>query len=70
MIKYECGPMWIYLRRDPGGDPDAGIDPEPAFEDIPDDLITSNLWISVEKDGSRSCRRLQQKMAPMKPLDT
>ena len=28
--------MWIYF--DPAvGDPDAGIDPETAFEDIPDD---------------------------------
>ena len=34
MIKYECE-GYIY---DPAvGDPDAGIDPETAFEDIPDD---------------------------------
>ena len=36
MIKYECEPCgYIY---DPAvGDPDAGIAPETAFEDIPDD---------------------------------
>ena len=36
MKKYECAPCgYIY---DPAvGDPDAGIDPETAFEDIPDD---------------------------------
>ena len=36
MKKYECEPCgYIY---DPAvGDPDAGIDPETAFEDIPDD---------------------------------
>ena len=36
MIKYECEPCgYIY---DPAvGDPDAGIDPDTAFEDIPDD---------------------------------
>ena len=38
MKKYVCDPCgWIY---DPeAGDPDGGIEPGPAFEDIPDDWV-------------------------------
>ena len=36
MIKYECEPCG-YIYDSAVGDPDAGIDPETAFEDIPDD---------------------------------
>ena len=38
MKKYVCDPCgWIY---DPGvGDPDGGIEPGTAFEDIPDDWV-------------------------------
>lgn len=36
MIKYECEPCG-YIYDSAVGDPDAGINPETAFEDIPDD---------------------------------
>ena len=36
LIKYECEPCG-YIYDSAVGDPDAGIDPETAFEDIPDD---------------------------------
>ena len=37
MKKYECGPCgYIY---DPAVDPDGGIAPGTAFEDIPDDWV-------------------------------
>ena len=36
MKKYECEPCG-YIYDPTAGDPDAGIDPETAFEDIPDD---------------------------------
>ena len=53
MIKYECEPCgYIY---DPAvGDPDAGIDPETAFEDIPDDWtcpicgLAKDVFVPVE----------------------
>lgn len=53
MKKYECEPCgYIY---DPAvGDPDAGIDPETAFEDIPDDWtcpicgLGKDVFIPVE----------------------
>ena len=47
MIKYECEPCgYIY---DPAvGDPDAGIDPETAFEDIPDDWTCPNKIGGIE----------------------
>ena len=51
MIKYECE-GYIY---DPAvGDPDAGIDPETAFEDIPDDWtcpicgLEKDVFVPVE----------------------
>lgn len=58
MIKYECEPCgYIY---DPAvGDPDAGIDPETAFEDIPDDWTCPICGLG--KDVFRSCRRLSRK---------
>ena len=59
MIKYECEPCgYIY---DPAvGDPDAGIDPETAFEDIPDDwtcpICGLGKDVFVPRRLSRKCR--------------
>ena len=67
MKKYECEPCgYIY---DPAvGDPDAGIDPETAFEDIPDDWtcpicgLGKDVFVPVEtkqKMQVRNCQTLK-----------
>ena len=38
MKKYECEPCG-YIYDPTAGDPDGGIAPGTAFEDIPDDLV-------------------------------
>ena len=57
MIKYECE-GYIY---DPAvGDPDAGIDPETAFEDIPDqEKMFSFLQKTKQKMQVQNCQTLK-----------
>lgn len=63
MIKYECEPCgYIY---DPAvGDPDAGIDPETAFEDIPDDWtcpicgLGKDVFVPVEDQAENAGTKL------------
>ena len=55
MIKYECEPCgYIY---DPAvGDPDAGIDPETAFEDIPSCFISSVIKLFIDRYNGMAVR--------------
>ena len=48
MKKYVCDPCgWIY---DPEvGDPDGGLEPGTAFEDIPDDWVGKDMFSVVEE---------------------
>ena len=49
MIKYECEPCG-YIYDSAVGDPDAGINPETAFEDIPDEGPTDRFSELVQKN--------------------
>ncbi|MEI3218738.1 MAG: rubredoxin [Lachnoclostridium sp.] len=63
MKKYECEPCgYIY---DPAvGDPDGGIAPGTAFEDIPDDWVCPICGLG--KRCFCSCRRLSRKCETMR----
>lgn len=47
MKKYECGPCG-YIYDPEAGDPDGGIAPGTAFEDIPDDWVCPVCGVGKE----------------------
>ena len=63
MIKYECEPCG-YIYDSAVGDPDAGIDPETAFEDIPDDWtcpicgLGKDVFVPVEDSAENAGTKL------------